>query len=383
MRRGANVRRIEVGERIYYVDPLCARGITDADLMPTLYTMTLDTEEEWAGEANFPVRHYTLDNIQALPRFEDACSRHGVRPTCFTNWAVLNDPRSRDVILALHEKPGVEIAMHVHPWNTPPIVDEDPPGRDTFLANLPDDQVLAKLESTWRIFKSCGITPRTFRGGRYSTGSVAQTFLRDKRFLADASVVPWTHFPVDGSPDFRDRGLLPVRLPPRHEGDAAMWEIPLTRGFTRRDMEGWARRYRAIEYSWLSKFRLIGLMEKFNLVRRVWLNFDHTPASEMLPMLEVLRGMDLPCICFTAHSSSLMRGKNPYVVTAADEERMWSSIDRVFSTLSGWQEFRPATVSQVAEELEAQHDASSWNQPTGQGRDRLVSRGRTDPAGVR
>ena len=81
----------------------------------------------------------------------------------------------------------------------------------------------------------------------------------------------------------------------------------------------------------------------------------------MLDLLRLLRKIRLPSICFTIHSSSLMAGKGYYTPTQADEERVYAQMDEVFSTISSWPEYRPATMTEIAQEMEAQQNARSGN----------------------
>jgi hypothetical protein len=150
-------------------------------------------------------------------------------------------------------------------------------------------------------------------------------------------------------------------LPPRCDGDAPFWEIPLTLGFTRRPFRFWQRAFDRVENSWLSKLRLIGLAERAGLVRRVWLNFEQPLGQNMVPFLRKLRRLNLPCICLTIHSSSLMAGKNGFTPTQAAEDRLFAYMDEVFGTLAEWPEFQPATVTEVALKLEELHHACSRN----------------------
>ncbi len=330
--------------------------------MSTLFTMTIDTEEEWDWGAGWPTSSLSLSNIQELPRFQTLCTRYGVATTYFTNQAVFDDPDALRVLFALAKVPRVEIGMHIHPWNTPPL---DPnvevTARTTFLHNLPQETILAKLSSVYRRFEQNGLKPTSFRGGRYSSGGVIHQFLRDKGFLADASVVPYSTWDDDGAPDHRKRDLYPVRLPPRSEGDQPLWEVPLTLAFTRRPFALWEKCYDFIRNSWLSRLRLIGIAEKIGLVRKAWLNFEDPMGERMLPFLGLLRRLQLPCICFTIHSSSLVAGKGVYTRTQAEEEQLYARMEEVFRTLADWPEFQPATVTEVAQHLEESHHACTRN----------------------
>jgi hypothetical protein len=330
--------------------------------MPTLYTMTIDTEEEWHWDQGLPTCDLALTNIRQLPKLQALFERHRARPTYFTNQAVFDNRESRDILLEVAKHKHVEIGMHIHPWNTPPFDPNQPVrGRDSFVHNLPPQIVLAKLDSVYQTFLKNGRKPTSFRGGRYSCGPVVQGFLRDRGFLADASVLPYMTWADEGAPDHRSRDNYPVRLPPRYDGDQPFWEVPLTLGFTRRPFEFWHGVINGIEHSWLSKLRLIGIAERIGLVRRVWLNFEQPLGRNMLPLLRKLRFMNLPCICLTVHSSSLLAGKNGWTPTQADEDRLFAYMDEVFSNLAAWPEFQPATVTEVALQLEASYHAGSRN----------------------
>jgi hypothetical protein len=104
------------------------------------------------------------------------------------------------------------------------------------------------------------------------------------------------------------------------------------------------------------------MAERTGLVRKVWLNFEEPLGRHMLPFLCRLRPGELPCICFTVHSSSLAAGANPYTQTQADEDRLFAQLEEVCAALAGRAGFRPATVTEVAHHLEEQHHACTRNQ---------------------
>jgi hypothetical protein len=326
------------------------------------FTVTVDTEEEWDWQSGCPTGATQTTNVARLPKFQELCTKYGVAPTYFVNRAVLEDPRSQAVVQELAARPDVEIGMHVHPWNSPPIVTPDPiPERETFLANLPADVVRDKLAGVYERFAAIGLRPTSFRGGRYSSGGAVYDFLRERGFLVDASVLPFTDWPYDGAPDYRRRDLEPVRLPPRHSGERPLWEIPLTLAFTRKPFFLWSRLFRSIERSWLGTLHLIGIAERLGVVRKVWLNFEDPLGERMESFLPRLAKWAVPCICFTVHSSSLVAAKGPYTKTPADERRIFDHIERVFAALQAASVFLPTTMTNLARHLETQYHARSRN----------------------
>jgi hypothetical protein len=323
---------------------------------PVLYTVTVDTEEEWDWNSGYPTENLSLRNIDQLPHFQDICSRHGAAVTYFANHAVLADPAARRTLLDVARRPHVEVGMHVHPWNTPPLARRGPAmPRESFLHNLPPDLARAKLETVHALFAAHGLRPTSFRGGRYSTSDAVQDFLRDKGFVADASVLPFTTWADDGAPDHRHRRPWPMRKPPRRPGESALWEIPLTMGFSRRPFGFWHRAFEAMRHSPLRHLRLIGLAERAGLLRQVWLSFEAPQGRHMLPFVRLLGRLRAPCVDFTVHSSSLLAGGNGFTRTPADRDRVLACLDEVLGAVAARADFRPATVTEVATHLEQHH----------------------------
>lgn len=329
-------------------DPPCGHN------MPTQYAVTIDTEEQWDWNAGWPVGSHSFENIVAAPQFEEACSSRGARTTWFTNWSVMNHGPSRETMLNLSKRPGVELGMHIHPWLTPPRDEmREQTTRGSFLATHPDDVVAAKLAAVYESFEANDVRPTSFRGGRYSSGGAIHAFLRSRGFVADSSVVPFTSWPDDGAPDYRQCDIHPQRLAPCN-GQKPLWEIPLSMGFTREGFRNWACWFERFEHSWMKHFRPIGVLGKLGCVKRVWLNFEDTPAGDMLALLRVLRRMNVPCVVFTVHTSSLVRGGNPYSATQEKVDCIWNCARQVLETVSAWDDFEPATMTEVACYLEAE-----------------------------
>jgi hypothetical protein len=326
------------------------------------FTMTIDTEEEWDWDQGWPTKDLSLSNIELLPRFQEICDRHSVATTYFADQAVLDCPPANAILLSLAERSDIEVGMHIHPWNTPPIIQNCPVrARDTFLHNLPVSQIKEKLSSVYQRFRSVGLQPTSFRGGRYSSGGDIHEFLQDHGILVDASVCPYSTWSDDGAPDYRHRGLEPVRIPPRHSGQTALWEIPLTLAFTRRPFQLWRKCYDLIERSWLSKLHLIGIGERLGIVRKVWLNFESPLGDCMEALLDRLQVLNVAAVCFTVHSSSFLPGGNSFTRTKADAERLFDRIESIFNALSQNAAFQPSTITNIARNLEAKYHANIGN----------------------
>jgi hypothetical protein len=317
----------------------------------TRYCVTVDTEEEWDWASGYPTARPTVANVQHLPRLQEVCERHGAAVVYFANHAVLSDPAAVAVIQQLAARPHVEIGLHIHPWNTPPLADTPTvPTRDSFLHTLPEDVIDEKLDATREAFAAAGLTPTSYRGGRYSTSPQIQRYLRDHGFLADASVLPFTTWADVGAMDFRERDPVPVR---RDTPAGSLWELPLTMGYTRRPFAKWDRIVTAANRGLLGAIRTGSVLDRLGVVRKAWLNLENPAFPDPAGFVPVVAAEGLPFACFTLHSSSLLPGGNPYARTPADVDRVLRTTDEALAAAAkaGWQ---PATVTQTAKELEAE-----------------------------
>ena len=323
---------------------------------PIRYCVTVDTEEEWDWNSGYPTGPTRTEHIALLPAFQGHMARAGAAVVYFTNHAVLDDPNSRAIIRGISSEPRVEIGLHIHPWNTPPLAPvEKVPERDSFLHNLPWPEARAKLDTTLAAFRDAGLSPTSFRGGRYSTSPQIRDHLREAGVWVDCSVLPFNTWADDGAPDYRDRGLAPVRHAPRSDGDKPVWELPLTYGYTRRSQRFWHRALRAADSKLGRTLRITGILDRTGIASRAWLNFENPLGERMLQFLAVLRRLRPPFVSFTLHSSSLLPGGSPYNRTAADVARMLERACAVLETVRGWPEFAPATMTEIATHLEATH----------------------------
>ena len=323
---------------------------------PTHLLMTVDTEEAWDWSGAYPTTQYSVDHVSRLVSFQSVCDRHGMRPTYFTNYAVMADEDARSAMLELAQRPNVEIGMHIHPWNTPPFDQAaSVVPRHTYLHTRPDSEIRAKLTATYEAFLRAGLRPRSFRGGRYSTGGAIHRFLSEAGFVADCSIVPYTRWGEDGSPDFSHDGLMPQRIAQSASVEKPLWAIPQSAGFTRSPFRLWAGLHNAIEHSALGRLRLIGAADRLGLVRRVWLNFEMGEVSDWVPFMKRLRRMQVPVVTLTVHSSSLFAGPGPYTRTSAEERTIAERIEKVFEAIGSLDGFVPATVTEATERLERLH----------------------------
>ena len=320
-----------------------------------LYTITVDTEEQWDWSSGFTTDTQGVSNIQGLPRFQQTCEALGAKVTYFVNYAVLADEKSRDVIAQLSKNPMAEIGLHYHPWNTPPLSDKrEVPSRDSYLANLDWGIARAKLESVMEGFDRLGISPKSFRGGRYSTSEKIQQYLFSKGVVADYSFMPYCRWSDDGSPDYSRRGYQAIRRGFAQQGHG-FWELPLTRGFTRFDWDFMGRLFLRLESSPWNKLRLIGILERLRVCERVWLNFEEMRGGANIKLLRTLVRKRLPYINFTLHSSSLVAGCNSYVPDGGALEELYRNLESFLKPFGSSGVYQASTVAELTGALESHY----------------------------
>lgn len=333
---------------------------------PTRIAVTIDTEEEWDWSSGYPTGPTSVKNIALLPSFQDRIDWFGAKATYFVNHAVLADPTSREIIFRLSERPNVEIGMHIHPWNTPPVAEtERVSPKESFLHNLPWQTAKRKLDEVFKAFERANLSPTSFRGGRYSTSKEIQGYLRDKEIIADCSIMPFTTWVDDGAPDYRARDLKPRQVAKRFENDHPLWEMPLTFGYVGQPFAFWKAVLGAIDSPLLKKLPLGGIIRRLTGARKCWLNFENPLGERMADLFDVIRRLDLPFACFTMHSSSLLAGGSPYSKTKHDVDALLKRVDDTLTVLSQRADFVWSNITETVHHLEALQHAGHRHQPVG------------------
>ena len=94
-------------------------GPSPLDTRTPSFLITIDTEGDnlWERSKTLSTR-----NAQFLPRFQTLCESYGFKPTYLTNYEMAICPFSQDFGKELLQKGTGEIGMHLHAWNSPPLI---------------------------------------------------------------------------------------------------------------------------------------------------------------------------------------------------------------------------------------------------------------------
>ena len=57
-----------------------------------IFVLSVDTEEEWDWSDEFPQKDFSVSNVKQIPKLQAFCEELGIRPTYFTDYAVVENP---------------------------------------------------------------------------------------------------------------------------------------------------------------------------------------------------------------------------------------------------------------------------------------------------
>jgi len=316
--------------------------------------VTIDTEEDnW-----FPAKDgVSVENIRGVPRLQEIFDRHGVRPTYLTTYQVITQPWAADILAGIHRSGRGELGAHLHAWNTPPCPEAVTP-ETISLRTLPIEKQRAKLAVLTEAIRSAtGITPTSFRAGRWSIAPGTVRVLADAGYRTDSSVLPYLSCTsVPDGPRFFRAPPEPYRI--SGDGDVetpvpngAVVEVPPTVGFTRWPWPLWSRWDRLARIVGLHPLHLPGVLARLGVLDRISLSLEETPLKRLIRLTEVALANGHGTLNLFMHSVSLLPGRSPFVVTAADHEAFLDRIDRYFTALRRRVTFEPLTLAEVGERV--------------------------------
>jgi hypothetical protein len=164
------------------------------------FIITVDTEGDnsWSHPTQITTR-----NASYLPRFQSLCETHGLRPTYLVNYEMAVCPVfiefGRDVL----KRDVAEIGMHLHAWNSPPLV---PLTADDFqfhpyLIEYPSELIVAKVRQMTDLLEDTfGEKMLSHRAGRWAFNEEYARILAAQGYKVDSSVTPyysWKKHPGD------------------------------------------------------------------------------------------------------------------------------------------------------------------------------------------
>lgn len=185
--------------------------------------ISVDVEEEGLFSGKYHRTPPGVSNVAALRHLEFIPREFGFPLTFLVTHQVARDPEACRLLAHWRERWGAELGAHLHPWNTPPYAPLPYPEPVRFM-NLPRDLLREKMVTLLTSLKNnLGVTPTSFRMGRFDLSNQVLALLPELGFKVDSSMVPL--MPHLGGPE---RLLLPSDPFPLPGLEPPVWEAPLT-----------------------------------------------------------------------------------------------------------------------------------------------------------
>ena len=307
--------------------------------------ITVDVEEDdWGYDSEAP----TVENIKEIKKIQNIFDRYEIKPSYLVTFPVASCKFAVDELSEIISKNKCEIGSHLHPWNTPPIV-ESPNVWNSMLKNLPYElQVKKLLKLTSQIENSFEIKPRAFRAGRWAAGPETFKALIACGYRVDSSVIPMTY--LEESSSYEDAETEPYWLEKKSVNDQyddALIEIPVTVGFNRWPFNFWLRVHSRFQMNCLKPLHPIGILHHTGLLRKCCLSPEISPANDMITLTKILINHGKRILNLSFHSNSLMAGRNPFVRNKRELEEFYKTLDKYFEFLGSAVDLVPLTLSEV------------------------------------
>lgn len=312
------------------------------------FLITIDTEGDdvWSGP-----REISTENANYLSRFQELCEKWQLRPTYLTNYEMATSNEYVEFAKDMIQRDAGEVGMHLHAWNSPPIVPltADDYHYRPYLIEFPDNLIRKKIAFMTRLLED------TFeqniishRAGRWSFDEAYACALVDEGYLVDCSVTPfvsWRYTTGDprqvGGTDYLEFANDPYFVDLqniRQPGDSNLLELPMT--------------IRPILPEYMVRLIMPKLIRSLGPVGRIvqrlfrphWLRPNGRNLKVLLEILNWAVARDKSYVEFMLHSSELMPGGSPTFKTKEQIEVLYEHLEILFA--QALNQFRGATLAE-------------------------------------
>lgn len=320
---------------------------------PVLFVLSVDTEEEWDWSGPFPQQDYGVRNVGSLIDFQYMCNEIGIKPTYFVDYAVADNPAAAEVLKSIVENNDCEIGAHLHPWCNPPFfgyVDE----KESHVVNLPIEHVEHKLKLLVNLLtEQFGITPRSFRTGRWGIDGKVIQLLVKHGFTLDSSVYPFYQNDFYSCQGASNLPYWPnLNNPLEKDNQDNIFELPVTAGFNHSNFSLCEKFYQLLSHPAISWSHLVGMAWHTHLLRKSYLSPELFDVNEMLRLCRTALNKNYPVLHMFIHSSSLIDNNNSQVGKHNAYEHISGAIKQVITQLQQQTDIQFCTISEAASILQ-------------------------------
>jgi hypothetical protein len=298
------------------------------------FLITIDTEGDdlWSRPQDITTR-----NTAYLPRFQHLCEEFGFKPTWLVNYEMAMDPDFIRFGRQLVRSGRAEIGMHLHAWNSPPLVPltDNDLFHQPFLIEYPHDVMAAKIDFMTRLLSDRFECPMlSHRAGRWALDNAYARLLAQQGYLVDCSVSPgvsWQQTKGDpqgwGGADYRQFPSLPYIMDLDHierAGQSSLLELPVS------VMRSPLHRIMPLAHH-LPGLRRWAWQQQPD---HIWLYPDGHNLAHMTCLVNEALLTHRPCIELVLHSSELMPMGGPGARTEACIDHLYDDLSQLFTLIA-------------------------------------------------
>ncbi len=310
----------------------------DPATLPMLLTV-IDAEEAFDWRAPCSPLLTDVSSMSAQHLAQAIFARHGVIPVYACDYPVVAQEAGYKPVLEFLEDGACEVATQLHPWVTPPIV-EELTRANTYAGNLPVSLELEKVRNLTTLIEDVfGVRPILYRSGRYGAGRRTGDILKHLGYKIDASVMPRWDYSRTGGPDFSMQSAMPFWT----DADRSLLEVPGTAGLVGHLADAPLWLTRSVFSPMSERLGIPGALAHMGVLERIRLSPEGISVTEAKRLVKFMLARGQKIFVLSYHSPSLVPGNLRYVRTEADRDRFLAWLDEFYHFFFGELEGRPVT----------------------------------------
>lgn len=294
------------------------------------FIITIDTEGDNLWK---PGDVITTKNARYVERFQKICEKFHFMPTYLINYEMAMDQEFVEYIKSKSKEKKCEVGMHLHAWNSPPIVTLPNGQGRAYLIEFSIDIMKQKIKYlTDLLQKQFDCEIRSHRAGRWAINESYMKLLKEEGYLVDCSVTPFTSWEKSHGDDEKFGGIDYRKFPChayemsfdniRKSGNTGFFEVPMTIVRGKVVQKG--------RFFYESVKELGKYMKGYN---NRWLRPDGTNLESMLEIVDYKYKSKTDYIEFMIHSSELMPAGSPTFDTEEKIEKLYEDLEILFSKI--------------------------------------------------
>lgn len=289
--------------------------------MDKKFIITIDTEGDNMWRRLYTpnsIKRITNRNGEHIYKFQELCEKYKLIPTYLVNYEMsLSKPFVEMSQPKLKEK-RLEIGMHMHAWNCPPIYKLKPgkrEGDNPYIGEYPEKIIVQKVDYLTKQLEEVFQTEMlSHRSGRWYLNKVYLKILKEYGDIVDCSVTPgvdWRKGPgltknSKGSnyKQFYGKDYEISLEDLRREGKSGIYEVPVTTE-----------------------------IKRYHLIKNevIWLRPNGSNLDKMCNLIKQRAKSNVDYVEFMLHSSELMAGGSPNFQTKESIQKLYYDLDILFS----------------------------------------------------